>query len=58
MSTVVMTERTKESSLRPLARTAGSLYLITILAGIFSAGYVSGRLVVNGDAAATVRSFS
>jgi len=53
MSTVVMTERTKESSLRSLARIAGSLYLITILTGIFSAGYVSGSLVVNGDAAAT-----
>jgi len=53
MSTAVMNERTKESSLRSLARIAGSLYLITILTGIFSAGYVSGRLVVNGDAAAT-----
>jgi hypothetical protein len=48
-----MTERTKESSLRLMARIAGALYLITILTGIFSAGYVSGRLVVNGDATAT-----
>ena len=48
-----MTERTKESSLRQMARIAGALYLITILTGIFSAGYVNGKLVVNGDAAAT-----
>jgi len=53
MSTAVMTERTKETSLRLKARIAGALYLITILTGIFSAGYVSGKLVVNGDAAAT-----
>ena len=53
MSTAVMTERTKESSLRLMARITGALYLLTILTGIFSAGYVSGRLVVNGDAAVT-----
>ena len=53
MSTAVMTERTKEASLRLKARITGALYLITILTGIFSAGYVSGKLVVNGDAAAT-----
>ena len=53
MSTAVMTERTKEPSLRLMAMTAGALYLLTILTGIFSAGYVSGKLVVNGDAAAT-----
>ena len=53
MSTAVMTERIKESSLRLMARIAGALYLLTILTGIFSAGYVTGKLVVNGDAAAT-----
>ena len=53
MSTAVMTERIKEASPRALARIAGALYLITILAGIFSAGYATGRLVVSGDAAAT-----
>src|SRR4030081_3733613 len=53
MSTAVMTERTKEPSLRLKARITGALYLTTILTGIFSAGYVSGRLFPNGDAAAT-----
>jgi hypothetical protein len=48
-----MTGRTKESSPRLMARFTGALYLITILTGIFSAGYASGKLVVSGDAAAT-----
>ena len=42
----VMTERIKEFSPRLMARIAGTLYLITILTGIFSAGYVSGRIFV------------
>jgi hypothetical protein len=53
MSTAVMTQPIAEGSLRFKARITGTLYLITILTGIFSAGYVSGKLVVNGDAAAT-----
>ncbi|HEY2236018.1 MAG TPA: DUF4386 domain-containing protein [Candidatus Angelobacter sp.] len=48
-----MTERTKKSSLSLMARVAGTLYLLTMLTGIFAEGFVSGRLVVSGDAAAT-----
>ncbi len=42
-----------ESSPRTLARTAGVFYLLTILAGIFAQGFVSERLLVFSDAAAT-----
>jgi hypothetical protein len=42
-----------ETSPRLKARIAGALYLLTILTGIFAQGFVSGSLMVDGDAAVT-----
>jgi hypothetical protein len=44
---------TSETSPRRKARIAGLFYLLTILTGLFAQGFVSGRLVIDGDAAAT-----
>jgi hypothetical protein len=48
-----MMERIGETSPRFEARITGALYLLTILTGIFAQGFVSGSLVVDGDAAVT-----
>ncbi len=36
------------------ARTAGLLYLIVVVAGIFSIAYIPSQIIVRGDASATV----
>jgi hypothetical protein len=53
MSTAAMTERIARTSPRLKGRVAGVLYLITILTGVYVEVFISGTLVVSGDAAAT-----
>src|SRR5207253_4985015 len=48
-----MAKSITETSPRLKARIAGAFYLLTMLTGIFAQGFVSDRLVVSGDAAAT-----
>src|SRR5947209_9142986 len=53
MSAAVMMERIRVASPRFKARVTGVFYLLTMLTGIFAQGFVSERLIVSGDAAAT-----
>jgi hypothetical protein len=48
-----LTNRTADRSPRHMARLAGFLYLVIVVASIVAHGYVPSRLMVPGDAAAT-----
>jgi hypothetical protein len=48
-----MNDRFAGGSVRRMARVAGVLYLLTMLTGIFAQRYVSGALIVEGNAATT-----
>ena len=49
--------RPKEMSPKAKARLGGALFLATIVGGVVAQGFISDRLVVTGDAAATARNF-
>ena len=53
MSEAVAIVPIRDISPRVVARMAGVLYLLTMLTGVFAQVFVSGALVVDGDAAAT-----
>lgn len=53
MNSAVALKGMSEMSPRVKARIAGLFYLITILTGLFAQGFISARLVVPNDAAAT-----
>ena len=50
-----MLNRTVETSPQGYARLGGALYLVIIVLGAFAEGFVTGKLVVTGDAAATAQ---
>jgi hypothetical protein len=52
---IVPAQRPTERSPRAMARWGGALFLATIVGGVVAQGFLSDRLVVAGDAAATAR---
>lgn len=55
MRPAVMTRPTSTVSPERSARIAGGLYLVNIVAGLAAIGIIPARLIVPGDAAATLQ---